>query len=94
MATKKVVHPDHKPQIARLSRVKGQLEGIEKMIVERRYCPEIITQLKAAAAAIKSLEASILEKHLGHCVAAAMKSSGSKEQSKKIQELIQLFKKS
>jgi CsoR family transcriptional regulator, copper-sensing transcriptional repressor len=31
---------DHSAELKRLSRIKGQVEGIERMISERRYCPE------------------------------------------------------
>ena len=87
-------HPDHKAQISRLRRIKGQVEGVEKMIEARRYCPEIITQIRAASAALKSLEASILERHLRHCVADALESKNTTEQNKKIAELLDLFKRS
>jgi len=96
MTAKKTEHsnPDHKAQISRLRRVKGQVEGIEKMIEDRRYCPEIITQIRAASAALKSFEASILERHLKHCVSDAMASKNTTEQNKKIADLLDLFKRS
>ncbi len=30
-------HPDYTKKIVRLRKVKGQIEGIEKMILDRRY---------------------------------------------------------
>ncbi|MEO5668127.1 MAG: metal-sensitive transcriptional regulator [Bdellovibrionota bacterium] len=86
-------HPNHKPEIARLRRIKGQVEGVEKMIVERRYCPDIIHQIRAARAALASLEMGILETHLQHCVTDAIKSPSSSDRDKKIRELLDLFKK-
>ena len=59
---------------------------------ERRYCPDIITQLRAISSANKSLEASLLETHLEACVAGAFKSNNTKDQKEKIAELIKLFK--
>ncbi len=88
------VHPNHKAQISRLRRVKGQVEGIEKMISERRYCPEIITQIRAARAALKSLEANVIETHLQHCVQEAMTSKDTANKQKKINEIVELFKNS
>ena len=62
------------------------------MMEERRYCPDIITQLRAISSANKSLEASLLETHLEACVAGAFKSNNTKDQKEKIAELIKLFK--
>ena len=72
-------HPDHSKEISRLNRISGQIEGVKKMIEERRYCPDILTQLRAVSSATKSLEASVLEAHLGSCVADAFKSDKVEE---------------
>lgn len=85
-------HPCHKAEIKKLNRVSGQVEGIKKMIDDGRYCPEIITQLRAARSALKSIEANILEEHLQSCVSDAMVSGDKKQTAKKIEELITLFK--
>lgn len=86
-------HPDHAPEIARVRRVKGQVEGIEKMIGDRRYCPDIIMQIRAAKAALTSLEASILKTHLRHCVKDAMRSKDLMTADEKIQEIVQMLSK-
>jgi|TARA_Y100000385_G_C13008067_1_gene600387 DNA-binding FrmR family transcriptional regulator len=84
-------HPSHQNECKNLNRLSGQIEGIKKMIEERRYCPEIITQLRAIQAATKSIESNILERHLKSCVQDAFKSS-SEESESKIEELIKIFK--
>ena len=85
-------HPCHKAELGKLNRVAGQIEGIKRMIEEGRYCTEIIAQMRAARAAIKSLEANILETHLGHCVSDALEAGNRKEAQEKINELKDLFK--
>lgn len=85
-------HPDHSKEISRLNRISGQLDGVKKMIEERRYCPDIITQLRAISSATKSLEASLLETHLEGCVVGAFKAKDAENQRKKIEELVTLFK--
>ena len=57
-------HPSHIENIPRLNRIAGQIEGIKKMIEDGRYCPEIISQLRAVRAAVKAVESNILQKHL------------------------------
>ena len=85
-------HPDHSKELSRLNRVAGQIEGIRKMIDDRRYCPEILTQLRAIRAAIKSIEANILESHLSDCVTEAVISKDKTKKAKKISEIVELFK--
>lgn len=85
-------HPDHSTDIPRLNRVLGQITGVKKMIEEDRHCTEILTQIRAARAALKGLEASILERHLGHCVAESLIADDPASVKKKIDELKDLFK--
>ena len=66
-------HPNYEKHIPRLNKVVGQLNGIKKMIEDRRYCPEIITQLKAVSSACQSLEIIMLQKHLESCVIRKIK---------------------
>lgn len=77
--------------LQRLNRIAGQVEGVKKMVVERRYCPDIITQLRAVRAAIRSLEASMLEVHLHACVTAAFQSKDREEKVENISELKELY---
>ena len=88
-------HPDHSAEIKRLKRIQGQLEGIERMILERRYCIDILNQTKAVTSAIHSLESALLEKHLGHCVREtfSLKNSDEEEMELKIREIMEIFKK-
>lgn len=84
-------HPSHSAEIARLKRIKGQVEGVEKMIVEKRYCPDIIVQIRAVRAALLALEGSVLKTHLRHCVKDALQTKDSVKSEEKIQEIIELL---
>lgn len=83
-------HPDHSGHISRLNRVKGQIEGIERMIVDRRYCPDIIAQLKAASSALKAIEAEVFKTHLRGCIKQAFSADDSFKSEEKIQEIVKL----
>lgn len=85
-------HPDHSEDLPRLNRASGQLEGVKKMIEEGRYCPDILTQIRAIRSALKSVEANILERHLAGCVTDAMQKGSKKKQEEKIAEIKELFK--
>ena len=84
--------PSHQAQLKSLNRVSGQIEGIKKMIEDSRYCPEILTQLRAVRAALRSIEANIFETHLHHCVAQSITSTNQHDARAKIDELKDLFK--
>ena len=85
-------HPNYEKHITRINKVTGQLNGIKKMIQDKRYCPDIITQLKAVSSACRSLENIMLQKHLETCVIEAFNSENKKNQSEKIKELTNLYK--
>ncbi len=85
--------PDHSAELKRLNRIDGQINGIRKMIEERRYCPDIMIQVKAVRSALRSLEASLLERHMEHCVADAFAEKNADAVNGKIAELVELFKK-
>jgi DNA-binding FrmR family transcriptional regulator len=85
-------HPDHSSTSKRLNRIEGQISGIRKMIEDRRYCLDILAQTKSVQAALKSLEAEILETHIEHCVKDAMTSGDMEASRTKISEILQIFK--
>jgi DNA-binding FrmR family transcriptional regulator len=84
--------PSHQAQLKSLNRVSGQIEGIKKMIEDSRYCPEILTQIRAVRAALRSVEANIFETHLHHCVAQSITTASPQDAKAKIEELKDLFK--
>ncbi len=83
-------HPCHHAEIKKLNRIAGQVEGIKKMIEDHRYCVDILTQMRAVRAALRGVEANILETHMKTCVAESFISGKSKDA--KIAEIKDLFK--
>ena len=87
-------HPDHTKEITRIKKIKGQLEGIQKMIERGEYCIDILNQTKAVSSAVHSLEVALLEKHIQHCVSGAFSPTHDPhDRNKKIEELLLLFRK-
>ena len=91
-ASKSLSAHDHSGELKRINRIKGQVEGVERMIIDQRYCPEIVIQIKAIRAALKSLEANIVEGHMRHCVKDAIKSRDPIVVQEKIEEILFLMK--
>lgn len=83
---------DHSSELKRLSRIKGQVEGVERMILDKRYCPEIVNQIKAIRSALKSLEANVIEGHMRSCVNQAIKSRDPIVVQEKLDEIVSLMK--
>ena len=83
----------HKETLNRLSRIAGQVAGVKRMVEEEKYCIDIVTQIQAARAALRSVEIKILEKHMHHCVSNAVDSGDTNETTEKIEELLRLMKK-
>ena len=86
-------HPCHDSQVNRLRKIEGQVRGLQKMIEERRYCMDIVSQLRAVQGALKKVELGILETHLQYCVQDALNFRNSDDAEAKIQEIIQLLQK-
>jgi CsoR family transcriptional regulator, copper-sensing transcriptional repressor len=59
-----------KPQLLnRLRRIEGQVRGIEKMVEDDRWCPDILQQIAAARSALDKVALGLTEGHVRHCMA-------------------------
>ena len=86
-------YPDHKSQLNRLARIEGQIKGITRMIEERRYCIDIVSQIKAVQSALKQVQMGVLETHIHHCVADAAGSGNAGELNETIAEIVHVVSK-
>ena len=75
----------------RLHRIEGQVRGIAHMIQNDRYCIDVLTQLRAARAAIRRVETELLKVHVAECVRTAITGRNAKERLEKAEELIRLL---
>ena len=80
--------------LKRLNKIEGQVRGIAKMIDEKRYCIDVITQISAVRAALRRVEEAVLKDHVGHCVEHAIASGDKAEQRKKVAELMDVLARS
>jgi len=69
----------------RLKRVIGQIEGVEKMIENERYCIDIINQVNAARRALEQVALIIMKRHMESCLTEAIK---EKKGGEKIEEMV------
>ena len=52
----------------RVNRIAGQVAGIQRMVEEKRYCVDILTQVSALRAALDQFGLLMLSTHLEGCV--------------------------
>ena len=73
-----------------LSRVEGQVRGIQRMVDEERYCVDVLNQIAAARMALARLAMMILEDHTKGCVSTAIVEKENAENT--IEELMDVIK--
>ena len=78
-----------KQALRRLQIIKGQINGLEKMIGDEKYCVDIITQSSAVRQALYGIDDLLLEHHLRTHVIMQMKSGQDK---KAIGEILKVCK--
>lgn len=83
----------HAEVLSCLRKVEGQIRGVQKMIEEKKYCVDILTQLHAIVGAIGNVEDKILRKHFENCVISAFRSDSKKDREEKIEEILRLISK-
>ena len=72
----------------RLSRIAGQVGGLQKMVDDDRYCVDILTQLAAVRSALDAVGVELLTDHVEHCVGGHADSSHQETRHKSRQELV------
>lgn len=72
----------------RLNIIKGQLEGLQKMIEQDEYCMDLLNQSLAIQNSLKSLDSVLFERHVNTHVSHQFKH----EEEKAVGELVDLFK--
>lgn len=72
----------------RINIIKGQLDGLSRMVENDEYCIDLLNQSLAIQNSIKSLDSILFERHLSTHVPHQFKH----EEEKAVSELVKLFK--
>lgn len=75
--------------IARVRRIKGQLEGIERALEADAACVEVLRQIASVRGAVSGLTAEVMEDHLREHVLAP---SDDKERHQGGEEMIEVIR--
>ncbi len=73
----------------RLKRIEGQVRGLQRMLDEDAYCPDILTQASAVQSALGGFCRTLLANHLHSCVTQDIR-AGREEA---VDELMETLKK-
>jgi DNA-binding FrmR family transcriptional regulator len=76
--------------LKRLRRIEGQVRGLQRMIEEDRYCPDVMVQIASVHEALRSVGRALMRNHLRHCVDSAVKAGGARAQAT-YDELLELI---
>jgi DNA-binding FrmR family transcriptional regulator len=75
---------------ARLVKAMGHLNAVHRMVDEKKYCIDVLHQLKAVQSALDKVAEEILKEHLKTCVVQAVR---DQDEERVINELLQVFRK-
>ena len=75
--------------LVRLKKIEGQIRGIQKMVEEDSYCPNVLTQVSAVQSALNSFNKELLAMHIKGCVMTDIKEG--KEEA--VDELVTVLQK-
>ena len=73
---------------SRLKRLRGQVDGLERMLDANRPCVEILTQVAAAQQALRGVSKLIVRNYLERCASQAIKSGREEEVFDELMDII------
>ncbi len=73
---------------SRLKRLRGQMDGIERMLDDNRPCVDILTQVAAAQQAMRGVGKLVVRNYLERCASQAIKSGREQEVFDELMEVI------
>ena len=77
--------------LLRLKRIEGQVRGLQRMVEEERYCPDVMEQVSAVQESLRATGQLLLRNHLQHCVTGAVRSGDEARCNQVYDELASLF---
>ena len=85
-------HTQTKAVLNRMARLIGHLESTKRMIEDGRDCSEVLIQLSAVDAALRSVGRIILKDHIEHCIVEAIQ-EGDNQAIEELNKAIDQFMK-
>lgn len=90
MTMTKTAEDPREGQLARLSKIEGQVRGVRRMIEEGRPCAEVLPQLRSVIHALCRVQDQALHLHLRRCVRESFEADPD-ERGRKTDEIFALL---
>ncbi len=87
------IHHKHEGVLRLLKIAIGHLHGVEKMILEDKYCIDISKQLLAIISILKKVNIEILKKHIETCVRESREKEDFEEKLEELKNVIEFLSK-
>lgn len=87
--TKERTQEEYRLLSNRLSRIAGQVRGVQNMLDKNAYCPDILIQVSAITAALNAFNRELLGTHIKTCVVNDIK----QDKNETVDELLTTLKK-
>ncbi len=78
---------------SRLRKIEGQIRGLLSMVDSNKECEQILTQLRAAQSALKSVSALVLKSYLLKCYSEIGKEPSPEEIYHKLEKTVSMLTK-
>jgi DNA-binding FrmR family transcriptional regulator len=83
---------DKKKLVSRIGRIRGQLNGIERALIEEKDCYSILQTSMACRGALDSLVAEILEGHIrSHLLESASSKADREQVARELIDVVNAF---
>lgn len=83
---------DVSSEVKRLNRVIGQVEGVQKMLIEERKLKDVLAQCRAVHSALKSVEYRVFKAHVDVALNEIVKMDKKKDREGKVLQLEEFYK--
>ena len=87
------MHADKTKTLRLLKTVKGQIEGLIKMVEDNRYCVDISNQILASQSILKKINLDILRGHFTHCVKNTLQNGSDSDIAQTMDEVEEILNK-
>jgi DNA-binding FrmR family transcriptional regulator len=77
--------------LTRLRRIEGQVQGVQRMLEDGKYCVDVLLQVSAIQGALEQVSKILMARHIESCVVESLKAGSERERARKIDELIRVF---
>jgi DNA-binding FrmR family transcriptional regulator len=81
-------NPHLEKAILLLKTARGQINAVNKMIEDDRYCIDVSNQIMAVQSLLKKANLLVLESHMNHCVKEAFINNNGDEKIKEIMNIL------